>query len=47
VLASALLALLVTSTYVIVRRYAAYAREQDPRHAEAWQAMSRAWRLRR
>ena len=47
VLASALIALLVASAFVVVRRYAAYAQEQDPQSAAAWQALRRAWSLRR
>ena len=47
VLASALLALLLASAFVVVRRYAAYTRELDPQSAAAWQALRRAWSLRR
>jgi uncharacterized protein involved in exopolysaccharide biosynthesis len=47
VLASALLALLASCAFVVVRRYAALAREQDPDGAAAWEALGSAWRLRR
>ncbi len=47
VLASALLALLASCAFVVIRRYAALAREQDPDGAAAWQALGSAWRLRR
>ena len=47
VLASALLALLASCAFVVIRRYAALAREQDPGGAAAWQALGSAWRLRR
>ena len=47
VLASALVALLLASAFVVVRRYGAYARELDPQSAAAWQALRRAWSLRR
>jgi tyrosine-protein kinase Etk/Wzc len=40
-------ALLLSSLYVVVRRYSAMAREQHPESAEAWQALSHAWRVRR
>ncbi len=47
VLVGALLAFLAASAYVVVRRYAALARERDPRSAAAWHALGRAWGLRR
>jgi tyrosine-protein kinase Etk/Wzc len=47
VLASALVALLASAVFVVVRRYSALAREQDPERAAAWQALRNAWRLRR
>ncbi len=47
VLGSTLAALLLSSLFVVVRRYSAVAREQDPESAAAWQALSRAWKLRR
>jgi capsule polysaccharide export protein KpsE/RkpR len=47
VLASALLALLASCAFVVVRRYAALSREQDPDGAAAWEALGSAWRLRR
>jgi capsule polysaccharide export protein KpsE/RkpR len=40
---SSLLALLAATLWVVVRRYAALAREQDPHSAAAWQALRRAW----
>ncbi len=43
VLASALLALLASSAFVVVRRYSRLAREQDPESAAAWEALTRAW----
>ena len=47
VLASALIALLLTSAFVVVRRYLGVAHEQDPDGAAAWRALAQAWRLRR
>jgi len=47
VLASALLALLASSAWVVARRYAAASRENDPEHAAAWSSFARAWRWRR
>jgi capsule polysaccharide export protein KpsE/RkpR len=47
VLTCALLALLATSGFVVVRRYVAVTRERDPNRAAAWTALGRAWRLRR
>jgi len=46
VLVSALVALLLTSAIVVMRRYIAYARSEDPHSDEAWNALSRAWRWR-
>jgi tyrosine-protein kinase Etk/Wzc len=47
VLASMLIALLLSSAFVVTRRYAQLLREADPTSAEAWREMTRAWRLRR
>ena len=47
VLASALLALLASSAFVVVRRYSALARAQNPERAQAWEALTRAWSWRR
>ena len=47
VLTGLLLGLLGSSAWVIVRRYAMLAREQDPASAEAWLKLKRSWRLRR
>ena len=47
VLANALIALLLTSAFVVVRRYVAVVREEDPDGAAAWRALALAWRLRR
>lgn len=47
VLGSALAAVLLSSAYVIWRRYRALMREQDPEAALAWERMAAAWRLRR
>lgn len=47
VLGAALAALLLTSTFVIWRRYRALVRELDPEAAQAWERMAAAWRLRR
>ena len=47
VLSSTLLALLAACSFVVWRRYSTLVREQDPQSAAAWQAMGRAWRLRR
>ena len=46
VLASAALALLLSSGWVILRRYAAWSREQFPEDAENRAALARAWRWR-
>jgi len=42
VLVSALVALLLTSAIVVMRRYIAYARSEDPHSDEAWNALARA-----
>jgi uncharacterized protein involved in exopolysaccharide biosynthesis len=47
VLGAALAALLLSSLFVILRRYRALVREQDPEAAQAWERMAAAWRLRR
>ncbi|MET0335391.1 MAG: Wzz/FepE/Etk N-terminal domain-containing protein [Rhizobacter sp.] len=47
VLSSTLAALLLSSGFVIWRRYRALVREQDPEAAQAWDRMTAAWRLRR
>lgn len=47
VLGAAAAALLLSSAYVITRRYRALVREQDPEAAQAWERMAAAWRLRR
>ena len=47
VVASALLALLGSALWVVVRRYSALSREQDPQNAEAWLAFQRAWSRRK
>ncbi len=39
--------LLLGCLWVVTRRYAALAREQDTGSAAAWDALGRAWRLRR
>ena len=46
VLVSALVALVATSAFVVMRRYIAYARSEDPHSEAAWAALGRAWRLR-
>lgn len=46
VLASAALALLLSTAYVVAGRYRAWSREQFPEDAEARAALSRAWRWR-
>jgi tyrosine-protein kinase Etk/Wzc len=43
VLASALVALLLVSAWVVVRRYAAMLRSADPAAASAWRSLVRAW----
>jgi tyrosine-protein kinase Etk/Wzc len=47
VLGATLAALFLSSAFVIVRRYRALVREQDPESAQAWDRMAAAWRLRR
>ena len=47
VLGSALFALLASSVFVILRRYVAYSRLQDPDSAAAWRNLADAWRFRR
>ncbi len=47
VLASALLAFLLVSMWVVVRRYLALVRATDPQSAAAWSGMAKAWSLRR
>jgi len=47
VIAATLAALLGASLFVIVRRYRALVREQDPESAQAWDKLAEAWRLRR
>jgi len=47
VLGATLAALLLSSLWVIVRRYAALARAQDPDRAAAWQALRGAWARRK
>ncbi|QTN23480.1 hypothetical protein HZ992_00285 [Rhizobacter sp. AJA081-3] len=47
VLASTFVALLFSSLWVIVRRYSALSRQDDPGSEEAWQAMRAAWRSRK
>ena len=43
VLASTLIAFLLVSTWVVVRRYVALARSSDPDSAAAWSGLRRAW----
>lgn len=47
VLGAALAALFASSAFVIVRRYRALMREQDPEAAQAWARLAQAWRLRK
>jgi uncharacterized protein involved in exopolysaccharide biosynthesis len=47
VLVAALLALLASSAWVVVRSYAAQGRADDPARAAAWDSFARAWRWRR
>jgi capsule polysaccharide export protein KpsE/RkpR len=47
VLASTLVALLATSTWVVLRRYLGLLRARDPVAAAAWRGLVRAWRVRR
>jgi uncharacterized protein involved in exopolysaccharide biosynthesis len=46
VLVSALVALVASSAFAVMRRYIAYARSADPHSEAAWAALGRAWRLR-
>jgi len=46
VVVSALLALVLTSAFVVIRRWMALARERDPARAASWHALARAWRPR-
>lgn len=43
ILGGTMVALLLSTLWVIVRRYQAVVREQDPQAAQAWQAMRQAW----
>lgn len=47
VMASAVVALLLTSLWVVLRRYSAVVRSKDPAAADAWGSMARAWSFRR
>jgi tyrosine-protein kinase Etk/Wzc len=47
VLASALVALLLTSFWVVLRRYGAVVRAKDPASAAAWRGMASAWSFKR
>lgn len=47
VLGSALVALLLTSTWVVVRRYIALVRTSDPATSAAWRQLAGAWSFRR
>jgi capsule polysaccharide export protein KpsE/RkpR len=47
VIASTFVALLFSSLWVIVRRYSALSRAEDPAQEEAWRAMRNAWRTRK
>ncbi len=47
VLASTVVAFLLVSSWVIIRRYAVLARASDPGRAAAWASLTRAWHLRR
>jgi capsule polysaccharide export protein KpsE/RkpR len=47
VLISALVALVLSCTFVVTRRWLAAARERDPSQEAAWAALRRAWRWRR
>jgi capsule polysaccharide export protein KpsE/RkpR len=46
VLASTLIAFLLVSLWVIVRRYLVFVRAADPESAAAWSGLARAWSLR-
>jgi len=47
VLASTLVALLLVSAWVVLRRYAATRRARDPAASEAWRSLVRAWSFKR
>lgn len=47
VLGGTMLALLLSSLYVIVRGYRQSVRDQDPERAQAWAQLAQAWRIRR
>jgi tyrosine-protein kinase Etk/Wzc len=47
VIATLLVALLGSAAWVVMRRYSALARAGDPDAAAAWQALARAWRVRK
>ena len=47
VIVATVLALLASTTFVVLRRYKAFVREYDPTSATAWARLSEAWRLRR
>ena len=47
VLGSALIALLLTSTWVVVRRYVVLVRSSDPAASAAWRQLAGAWSFRR
>ena len=47
VLASTLVALLLVSAWVVVRRYVATVRADDPAAASAWRGLVRAWSFKR
>jgi tyrosine-protein kinase Etk/Wzc len=47
VLASMLVALIVTSAWVVIRRYAAVTRANDPAASAAWHGLRRAWSFKR
>ncbi|HWI10529.1 MAG TPA: hypothetical protein VNU48_04310, partial [Burkholderiaceae bacterium] len=45
-ISATLLGLLLSSAFVVMRRYAAWSREQFPQDAAARSALARAWRWR-
>jgi capsule polysaccharide export protein KpsE/RkpR len=47
VIGAALVALLISASVVVVRRYAKVVSERDPESAAAWRSVSRAWRVKR
>jgi capsule polysaccharide export protein KpsE/RkpR len=47
VLATVLVALLLSCMFVIWRRYRESLRESDPESAQAWESLAKAWRIRR